>query len=85
MPIVNSCLLAGAVVSGLFKDYAAAQKAMTGLRPRAFNPNPKNHEVYTQLYPLYRKLHDAFGTTEWQGNLHDVMKGLLDIRSRARN
>ena len=77
--------IAGAVVSGLFKDYAAAQKAMTGLRPRAFNPNPKNHEVYTQLYPLYRKLHDAFGTTEWQGNLHDVMKGLLDIRSRARN
>jgi L-ribulokinase len=76
--------IAGAVAGGAFKDYAAAQKAMTGLKPRAFKPNPKAHETYRELYMLYRRLHDAFGTREWQGNLYDVMKQLLDIRNRAR-
>jgi hypothetical protein len=33
---------------------------------------------------LYRKLHDAFGTKDWNGNLYDVMKQLIDIRSRVR-
>jgi L-ribulokinase len=76
--------IAGAVVGGAYTDYASAQKAMTGLKPRVFQPNPKAHAVYLELYPLYRKLHDAFGTKEWNGNLHDVMKQLLEIRSRAR-
>ncbi len=76
--------IAGAVVAGAHKDYAAAQRAMTGLKPRVFKPNPKAHAVYRELYPLYRKLHDAFGTTEWNGNLHDVMKRLIDIRNRIR-
>jgi len=31
-----------------------------GLKSRVFKPNPKAHEVYQQLYSLYRKLHDAF-------------------------
>jgi hypothetical protein len=30
-----------------------------------------------------KMLHDAFGTKEWNGNLHDVMKELLAIRSRV--
>lgn len=76
--------IAGAVVGGAFPDYASAQKAMTGLKPRVFKPNPKAHAVYRELYALYRKLHDAFGTTGWQGNLSDVMKQLIAIRSRAR-
>jgi L-ribulokinase len=57
---------------------------MTGLKPRVFKPNPKANEIYKQLYPLYRKVHDAFGTTEWNGNLSDVMKQLIEIRSRVR-
>jgi L-ribulokinase len=77
--------IAGAVVSKVHPDYATAQKAMTGLKPRMFKPNPKSHEVYKHLYPLYRKLHDAFGTPGWQGNLFDVMKTLLEIRGRARS
>ncbi len=76
--------IAGAVVAGVHKDYASAQKAMTGLKPRVFHPNPAAHEVYQQLYPLYRTLHDAFGTRDWTGNLYHVMKTLLDIRNRAR-
>ena len=76
--------IAGAVVGGAYKDYATAQKKMTGLKPRVFKPNPKHHETYKKLYTLYRTLHDAFGTTTWQGNLHPVMKDLLDIRNAAR-
>jgi L-ribulokinase len=76
--------IAGAVVAGVHRDFASAQKAMTGLKPKIFKPDPKAHEVYRELYPLYRKLHDAFGTQEWTGNLQDVMKRLIDIRSRVR-
>lgn len=76
--------IAGAVAGGAYSNFADAQKAMTGLKPRVFKPNPKAHAVYKELYAVYRKLHDAFGTHEWNGNLYDVMKQLLDIRSRAR-
>ena len=80
---------AGAVVagktSGGYDHFSDAQKAMTGLNPRAFRPNPKAHAVYKALYPLYRKVHDAFGTKEWTGNLYEVMKLLIEIRDRNRN
>ncbi len=76
--------VAAAVVAGAHKDYATAQKRMTGLKPRVFKPNAKTHATYKQLYVLYRKLHDAFGTKEWNGNLYDVMKELIEIRTRAR-
>jgi len=76
--------IAAAVVAGAHKDYATAQKQMTGLKPRVFRPDPRAHATYQQLYVLYRKLHDAFGTDGWKGNLFDVMKQLIDIRSRVR-
>ena len=60
--------IAGAVVAGVHRDFASAQKAMTGLKPRVFKPNPGAHAVYCELYSLYKKCHDAFGTKgmEWQ-------------------
>lgn len=80
--------IAGAVVAsskaGGYDNYADAQKAMTGLKARVFSPNPKAHEVYTKLYALYRKLHDAFGTQQPDGNLYHVMKELITIRNEAR-
>jgi L-ribulokinase len=76
--------IAGAVVAGAYPNCEAAQRRMTGLKPRAFQPDAEAHAVYRQLYPLYKKLHDAFGTREWQGNLHDVMKQLIAIRDRVR-
>jgi L-ribulokinase len=80
--------LAGAVVAGKsaggYANFAAAQKAMTGLKPKVFKPAPKAHAVYKEIYALYKQLHDAFGTTGWKGNLSNVMKDLLDIRSKAR-
>jgi L-ribulokinase len=80
--------IAGAVVAGKaaggYANYADAQKAMTGLKSRVFQPNPAAHAVYKELYSFYRKLHDAFGTQQAAGNLYDVMKQLIEIRNRAR-
>ena len=77
--------VAGAVVAGAHKNYVEAQTAMTGVKKTAFLPNPQAHAVYRELYRLYRTLHDAFGTRAWNGNLYDVMKKLLEIRTRVRH
>ncbi|HEX3797241.1 MAG TPA: ribulokinase [Verrucomicrobiae bacterium] len=80
--------IAGAVVAGKkfggYDHFADAQKAMTGLKPRVFKPNAKNHAVYREIYKVYREIHDAFGTKSWRGNLHGVMKRLIAIRSKVR-
>jgi L-ribulokinase len=57
---------------------------MTGVKKQVFMPHPPAHAVYKELYALYRTLHDAFGTRAWTGNLHDVMKRLLEVRATAR-
>jgi L-ribulokinase len=76
--------IAGAVVAGAYPGYAPAQNAMTGLKSRVFKPNPRAHEIYRDLYTLYRRLHDAFGLKDAHDNLFGVMKQLLDIRNRVR-
>jgi L-ribulokinase len=81
--------IAGAIVAGKaaggHDTFAQAQKAMTGLQARVFKPNPEAHQVYKQLYALYRKLHDAFGAPQGGGAIYPVMKDLIEIRTRARN
>lgn len=78
--------MAGAVAAGPeaggFGDFSAAQAAMGGLKSRTFKPKAANRAVYEELYPIYRKLHDAFGTRAWTGSLFSVMKDLLAIRDR---
>jgi L-ribulokinase len=76
--------IAAAVVSGGYADVASAQKKMTGLKPTVYKPDAKAHAVYKELFELYRQVHDAFGTRQWHGNLHGVMKDLLAIRTKAR-
>jgi L-ribulokinase len=80
--------IAGAVVAGKaaggFDNYAEAQAAMTGLKAKAFQPNPEAHATYKKLYLLYRKLHDSFGTPQPNGSLYGVMKDLIVIRNEVR-
>jgi L-ribulokinase len=76
--------VAAAVVARAHADFAAAGKAMTGLKPHVFKPNAGAHAVYRELYSLYAVLHDALGNAQWQGSLHHVMKQLIDLRTRAR-
>ncbi|HEY4187456.1 MAG TPA: ribulokinase [Polyangia bacterium] len=83
-PALGSAI-AAAVVAGAHESFPAAQRAMTGLKPKVFQPDPAAHAIYGELYAIYRTLHDAFGTSAWQGNLGGVMKRLIEIRSRARS
>jgi L-ribulokinase len=69
---------AGKEASG-FNDMGHAQKVMTGIN-NVFTPKEENHKIYKKLYSLYHQLHDGFGTKLWSGNMHNVMKDLLDIR-----
>jgi len=78
--------IAGAVVAGPgaggYGKFAEAQAAMCGVKRTTFKPNAENHKIYEELYGLYRRLHDAFGTREWSGSLYHVMKDLLEIRDK---
>ena len=76
--------IAAAVIAGAHRDFATAQKKMTGLKAKVYKPNPRAHAVYRELYGWYKELHDAFGLKTWNGNLHGVMKELIEIRGRVR-
>jgi len=73
----------GAVVSGCYSKVEEAQQAMSGLKDVVYTPNAPNRQIYDRLYTLYRRLHDAFGTKGFGGNLHSVMKDLLEIKRSA--
>ena len=79
--------LFGAVVAGRagggYDTTEEAQAAMTGVQALRYDPDPENHAVYTELYPLYKRLHDAFGVEGTQDDLSDVMKVLLDLKQRV--
>lgn len=77
--------IAGAVAAGAYPSFAEATEAMTGLHPRAFEPNPDDQRTYDRLYALYRQIHDAFGVAGTQNDLSGVMKELLTIRDEVRH
>ncbi len=80
--------IAGAVVAGKkaggHRSFAAAQKAMTGLKRKVYTPDRSAHAIYARLYTQYRKMHDAMGTPDGDGKLYGVMRELLDIRDETR-
>jgi len=77
----------GAVAAGKeqggFSTAEDAQKALTGIK-ETHEPDPENHDVYTELFRLYSQLHDSFGTQSWSGILYNVMKDLISLRERQR-
>jgi L-ribulokinase len=77
----------GAVAAGKdrggFATAAEAQDVMTAVRT-TYQPDPERHATYVRMYALYSQLHDAFGTREWSGGLHNVMKDLLTLRDQVR-
>lgn len=74
----------GAVVGGAFRTVPAAQRKMTPKRRDAFQPQRSAAKTYARLYPLYRQLHDAFGTAAGGSSLFPVMKELIAIRNQVR-
>jgi len=78
----------GAVSAG--KDicgFDSAEHALAAITAtnKEYLPNPQNHEIYKKLYKIYVQLHDGFGTKEWNGNMYNIMKDLLDIRDAVRS
>jgi len=53
---------------------------MCGIKDVTYKPVQEHHNVYQQVYALYKQLHDAFGLPEKAGNLANVMKELLNIK-----
>ncbi|MDX2004330.1 MAG: FGGY-family carbohydrate kinase, partial [Meiothermus sp.] len=84
---IQTCALgsavAAAVAAGAYENFAAAQARMTGLKSKAYHPNPAAVATYNRLYSLYKTLHDAFGTSVTL-NLFHVMKELITIREEVR-
>jgi L-ribulokinase len=76
--------IAAAVLAGAHPDFAAAEAAMTSLRPESYQPVAENRAVYDELYALYRELHDSFGGLTKSADLSHVMKSLLDIKYAHR-
>lgn len=74
----------GAVVGGSYRSTEQAQRRMTGVKAKLYRPNAAAAAVYAELYKLYHQLHDAFGTPDFKGSLHRIMKDLIAIRNRAR-
>ena len=73
------------MVGGGFRSVGAGQKKLAELKPEVYRPKKKNAAVYGELYRLYRRLHDAMGTSSYQGDLKDVMKELIAVRDKARS
>lgn len=79
--------VAASVVAGKSKgghdSFQEAMAAMTGVKKTVYKPIPENHEVYNQLFALYRQLHDAFGGVKTEA-LGNVMKDLLRIQKEQQ-
>jgi L-ribulokinase len=69
--------------AGGYDSIDEARQAMTG-SGKIYNPIRENHEIYKRLYALYMQLHDGFGTKQWNGNMFNVMKELLQLRDEVR-
>ncbi len=79
---IFGAVAAGKETSG-YGTVGEAQKVMCHTK-KQYKPVPENHEIYRQMYRLYREIHDAFGTTGWSGKLNNVMKDLIALREKQR-
>jgi L-ribulokinase len=79
--------IAASVVAGKERgghgDFDSAIKAMAGVQPRIFTPDPRHAAVYERIFRLYCQVHDAFGIAGNKQDLSGVMKDLLAIRDEV--
>lgn len=79
---IAAAVTAGAAAGG-FDSWSDAQRRMTSLKDKRFDPQPSAHGVYNELYAIYRELHDGFGNVAMPWGLGTLMKRLLAIRGRV--
>jgi len=75
--------VAAAVLAGAHKNFPAAQKAMTSIKPIQYKPIPARRKTYEKIYRIYLQVHDAFGGVNKAADLSRVMKDLLAIKQAA--
>lgn len=69
--------------AGGYAGFGEAARAMTGIRPEVYRPNPEAVAIYDRLHALYKTVHDAFGLKGAQVDTYPIMKELLAIREEA--
>ena len=78
----------GAVVAGKerggYKSTEEAIEHMSGVKPTVYYPDKERSRVYRRIFKLYQQLHEIFGTEQYSGNLHHVMKELLTIKKETK-
>jgi len=74
--------IGGAVVAGVYPDYQSAQSSMTRIKDLRYAPDPENHKTYSEIFTLYKRVHDAFGGVSASADLGRIMKDLLAIKER---
>lgn len=74
----------GAIAGNYFKSVEEAQAKICKFSKKVYRPVKENVKVYERLYLLYKQLHDAFGTTEYNKSLYNVMKELLKIKMESQ-
>lgn len=65
---------------GGFDHYDEAVKSMSKVKNYVFSPNPKNVQIYNQIYQIYKKLSMAAGQNE-----RDILKDLHDLKIKTIN
>ena len=82
-----------ALGSALMGAYAAYSKEGTSVTynelqdkscealEKVYQPNPENVAIYSKLFRIYKKLHDAFGVEGSKIELFGVMKDLIKIKN----
>jgi L-ribulokinase len=81
---LSAAVTAGAADGG-YATWGQAQKRMTTLKEKRFEPRPAARRVYDELYGIYRELHDAFGSPGARPDLGSLMKRLLAIKEKSVN
>jgi len=80
---VSAAVTAGSAAGG-YDDWTEAQRRMTTLKEKRFEPRPDARAVYDELYAIYRELHDSFGGVPGaSGDFSSVMKRLLALKTRV--
>jgi L-ribulokinase len=80
---VSAAVTAG-VADGGYATWDEAQRRMSRLKEKHFEPRPAATRTYDGLYGIYRELHDAFGGVPGaHPDLGSLMKRLLAIKEAA--
>ena len=83
----QTCAMGAAIFGAVAAGYSTLeplQEIVVSHQDYIYKPRAKDHAIYSQLYALYKSLHDSFGSTGWSGSLQHIMKELITIRQQQR-